>query len=162
MCRRDVPSASPVLADTHNNSNDNKNNYYTYCDRTNHDDGPVASLAWLLLITCRAVSAVGGSALWQARSGASRLRVYVDVRSASGKRGVPGKTTKPTKSDMEYWVGKIGDPMESDGAICPDLQEVRSDFSEAFGQFRVSLALTVGPWAGHLAGRRALRAGFAA
>ena len=51
---------------------------YTYCDR-NHDDGPVASLAWLLLITCRAVSAVGGSGLWQARLGAtsSRLRVRV-------------------------------------------------------------------------------------
>ena len=49
---------------------------YTYCDR-NHDDGPVASLAWLLLITCRAVSAVGGSGLWQARSGASRLRARV-------------------------------------------------------------------------------------
>jgi hypothetical protein len=61
---------------------------------------------------------------------------------------------------MEF-IGKIGDPMESDGANCPHLQEVRSDFSEAFGQFRVSLALTVGPWAGHLAGRRALRAGFA-
>jgi hypothetical protein len=51
--------------------------------------------------------------------------------------------------------------MESDGEKLPDLGEVRSDFPEAFGQIRVSLALTVGPWAGHLAGRRALRAGFA-
>ena len=61
---------------------------------------------------------------------------------------------------MEF-IGKSGDPMESDGALCPDPQEVRSDISEAFGQIRFSLALTGGPWAGHLAGRRALRAGFA-
>ena len=72
MCRRRLRS---WLINTHNNSN-NINNYYYTCNR-NHDDGPVASLAWLLLITCRAVSAVGGSGLWQARSGASsRLRVY--------------------------------------------------------------------------------------
>jgi hypothetical protein len=53
---------------------------------------------------------------------------------------------------MEF-IGKIGDPMESDGERLPDLGEVpvRSDFPEAFGQIRVSLALTVGPWAGHLA-----------
>ena len=51
--------------------------------------------------------------------------------------------------------------MESDGEKLPDLGEVRSDLSAPFGQFRVSLALTIGPWAGHLAGRRALRAGFA-
>ena len=68
--------------------------------------------------------------------------------------------TKTHKSDMEF-IGKIGDPMESDREKLPDLGEVRSDFAEAFGQIRVSLALTVGPWAGHLAGRRALRAGFA-
>jgi hypothetical protein len=37
------------------------------------------------------------------------------------------------KSDMEF-IGKIGDPLESDGALCPDLREVRSDFPEAFGQ----------------------------
>ena len=67
MCRRRLRS---WLINTHNNSN-NINNYYYTCNR-NHDDGPVASLAWLLLITCRAVSAVGGSGLWQARSGASR------------------------------------------------------------------------------------------
>ena len=58
-------------------------------------------------------------------------------------------------------LGKIGDPMESDGEKLPDLREVRSEFSEAFRQFRVFLALTGGPWAGNLAGRRALRAGFA-
>jgi hypothetical protein len=61
---------------------------------------------------------------------------------------------------MEF-TQNIGGPMESDGEKLPDLGEVRSDFPEAFGQIRVSLALTVGPWAGHLAGRRALRAGFA-
>ena len=61
---------------------------------------------------------------------------------------------------MEF-IGKIGDPMESDGEKLPDLGEVRSDFAEAFVQIRDSLAWTVRPWAGHLAGRRALRAGFA-
>jgi hypothetical protein len=61
---------------------------------------------------------------------------------------------------MEF-IGKIGDPLESDGALCPDLREVRSDFPEAFGQLCFSLALTGGPWAGDPAERRALRAGRA-
>ncbi len=34
---------------------------------------------------------------------------------------------------MEF-IGKTGDPMESDGEKLPDLGEVRSDFPEAFGQ----------------------------
>ena len=34
---------------------------------------------------------------------------------------------------MEF-IGKIGDPMESDREKLPDLREVRSDFPEAFGQ----------------------------
>jgi hypothetical protein len=34
---------------------------------------------------------------------------------------------------MEF-LGKIEDPMESDGANCPDLGELGSDFPEAFGQ----------------------------
>ena len=68
--------------------------------------------------------------------------------------------TKAHEVDMEF-IGKIGDPMESDGEKLPDLGEVRSDLLASFGQFWVSLALTGGPWAGNLAGRRALRAGFA-
>ena len=40
------------------------------------------------------------------------------------------------------FIGKTGDPMESDGERLPDLGEVpvRSDFPEAFGQIRVSLS----------------------
>jgi hypothetical protein len=37
----------------------------------------------------------------------------------------PEKRQKHTKSHMEF-LGKIGDPMESDGEKLPDLREVRS------------------------------------
>ena len=43
--------------------------------------------------------------------------------------------TKKTHKVRHGFIGKIGDPLESDGALCPDLREVRSDFPEAFGQF---------------------------
>jgi hypothetical protein len=36
-----------------------------------------------------------------------------------------GKPTKTHKVDMEF-LGKIADPMESDGEKLPDLREVRS------------------------------------
>ena len=73
MCRRDVPSASPVLAGTYNNSNNNNNCYYTYRN-SNYDNGPVASLACVLVDAGNIASAVGGSGLWQVRSGRELAR----------------------------------------------------------------------------------------
>ncbi len=107
MCRRDVPSASPVLAGTYNNSNnDNNNNNYTYRN-SNYDNGPVASLACVLV-------EAGNIPAWQVRSGRELARP-----------GPPGVTV--------FWgsIGAVCGKVRTHGAKLSSVPRWRSEKKQA-------------------------------